>query len=91
MLPILFIVLVIAWPAAIGAQIVAKNIARKDPSAGFMILMLAAVPAFAPVIAGGHNVLVSVDGMWVRPAVYLAGVMFGLLVGMRQRPAAQPA
>ncbi|WP_412552690.1 hypothetical protein [Shimia sp. MIT1388] len=85
MLIAFYIILVIALPAAIGALLVAKNINRKDPTAGFMLLLLAAVPALAYGFYVPQGVIVDFRFDLGGPGAYGLGVMIGATVGAFQR------
>ena len=85
MLYVLYVALVIALPAALGAQMVARNINRKDPSAGFMLLLLAAVPAFGFAFFAPQGIIAPFRFDMGGPGAYGLGVMIGATVGAFQR------
>jgi ABC-type phosphate transport system permease subunit len=81
----LYVILVIALPAAVGAQLVAKNINRADPTAGFMLLLLAAVPAAAYGFFVPQGVIVDFQFGLGGPGAYGLGVLVGAAIGTVQR------
>ncbi|WP_294224052.1 hypothetical protein [uncultured Shimia sp.] len=85
MLIAIYVILVIALPAAIGAQLVAKNINREDPTAGFMLLLLAAVPAVAYGLYVPEGIIVNFRFDLGGPAAYGFGVLIGAAIGAVQR------
>ncbi len=89
MLIALYVILVIALPAAIGAQLVTKNINRKDPVGGFMLLLLAAVPALAYGLYVPAGIILDFRFDLGGPAAYALGAMIGAAIGAFQRWAPQ--
>lgn len=85
MLIALYVILVIALPAAVGAQLVARDINRKDPTAGFMLLLLAAVPAMAYGFYVPQGVLLNFQFGLGGPGAYVLGVVVGAAIGAFQR------
>jgi ABC-type phosphate transport system permease subunit len=85
MLIAIYVILVVALPAAIGAQLVAKNIKRKDPTGGFMLLLLAAVPALAYGFYVPDGIIAPYRFDLAGPAAFGLGVMIGAVVGAFQR------
>ncbi|WP_299421261.1 hypothetical protein [uncultured Shimia sp.] len=91
MLIAFYVILVIALPAAIGAQLVMKNINRKDPVGGFMLLLLAAVPALAYGLYVPEGLILDFRFDLGGPGAYGLGVMIGAVIGAIQRWAPQRA
>ncbi|MCP4206525.1 MAG: hypothetical protein GY767_05705 [Shimia sp.] len=85
MLIALYVILVIALPAAVGAQLVARDINRKDPTAGFMLLLLAAVPSMAYGFYVPQGVLLNFQFGLGGPGAYVLGVVVGAAIGAFQR------
>ncbi len=83
----LYVALMIALPAALGAQMVSKNINQKDPTAGFMLLLLAAVPAFGYAFSPG-GLIAPFRFDIAGPSAFAAGVVLGTGLGLFQRRAA---
>ena len=84
----LYVALMIALPAALGAQMVSKNINLKDPTAGFMLLLLAAVPAFGYAYFFSGGLITSFRYDIAGPSAFAAGVVLGIGLGLLQRRAA---
>jgi len=85
MLIALYVILVIALPAAVGAQLVARNINRVDPTAGFMLLLLAVVPAAAYGLLLPQGAIVNFQFGLGGPGAYGLGVVVGAAIGAFQR------
>lgn len=85
MLIALYVILVIALPAVVGAQLVAREINRNDPTAGFMLLVLAAVPAAAYGLFIPQGVIVDFQFGLGGPGAYGLGVVVGAAIGAVQR------
>ncbi len=85
MLIALYVIVVIALPAAVGAQLVTRNINRADPTAGFMLLLLAAVPAAAYGFFLPQGVIVDFQFGLGGPGAYGLGLVVGGAIGAVQR------
>lgn len=81
----LYVALVIALPAAIGAQIVCKYINRQDPIAGFTLLLLAAVPAFGYAFYFPGGMISPFRFDIGGPGALVIGALLGGTIGLRQR------
>ncbi len=91
MMLLIYLVLVIALPAAMGACIVAEKAGRADPTAGFMLLLLAGAMAFGFGAIFQHGTFFEFRYFLGGPGVLVIGMMLGGLLGYRQRRRAMAA
>ncbi|MFY0615882.1 hypothetical protein [Shimia sp.] len=85
MLYALYVAMMIALPAGVGAQIVSRNLALKDPAPGFVLLMFAVVQMCGLFWFSSNGLLadsrIELGGL----VAFGLGAGVGLLLGVRDR------
>ncbi|GAA6180892.1 hypothetical protein NBRC116594_23300 [Shimia sp. NS0008-38b] len=85
MLYALYVAMMIALPAGVGAQIVSRNLALKDPTPGFVLLMFAVVQMCGLFWFASNGLLadsrIELGGL----VAFGLGAGVGLLLGVRDR------
>lgn len=85
MMLFLYIGLVIALPAALGAYIVFEKCGREDPTAGFMLILLSSIMALGFGVAFQSATLFEFRYDIGSPSVLIVGLLLGGLVGIAHR------